>query len=30
MRVTFAGDRIAGLEALADPQTLATLDVEDL
>jgi RNA polymerase sigma-70 factor (ECF subfamily) len=29
MRLTFAGDRIAGFEALADPQTLAQLDVED-
>ena len=28
MRVTFAGDRIAGFEAVADPEVLAKLDVK--
>jgi RNA polymerase sigma-70 factor (ECF subfamily) len=30
MRVTFAGDRIAGLDAIADPDVLAGLDVKTL
>jgi RNA polymerase sigma-70 factor (ECF subfamily) len=29
MRLTFAGDRIAGFEALADPDVLAKLDVKE-
>ena len=29
MRLTFAGDRIAGFEAVADPDVLAKLDVKE-
>ena len=30
MRVTYAGDRIAGFEALADPETLTNMEVKEL